>query len=163
MPWLIILMRRLVLLALLGAVGSVLVAWLRGRNEAPAPAPPQWPPLDSTAATKRAATSAGTQGAATEAEPTGDDEPTDATEAPTTTGDDEPADSAEVDAPSGNGGPWVPPGDDGSCPVSHPIKANDNSMIFHVPGGRFYDRTVAERCYATEDAASADGYRRSKS
>jgi hypothetical protein len=35
-------------------------------------------------------------------------------------------------------------------------------MIFHVPGGRFYDRTRPERCYATESAAIADGFRRSK-
>ena len=41
-----------------------------------------------------------------------------------------------------------------------PIKANDNSGIFHVPGGRFYDRTVPERCYAERRDAEADGYRR---
>lgn len=58
---------------------------------------------------------------------------------------------------------WVTPGDDGSCPASHPVKANDNSGIFHVPGGRFYDRTRAERCYSTADAAQADGYRAAKS
>ena len=55
------------------------------------------------------------------------------------------------------------PEDDGSCPVTHPIKANDNSGIFHVPGGRFYDRTKAERCYASADGAIADGYRQAKS
>ena len=43
-----------------------------------------------------------------------------------------------------------------------PVKANDNSGIFHVPGGRFYDRTVAERCYANADDAVADGYRPAK-
>lgn len=59
-------------------------------------------------------------------------------------------------------GVWVLPEDDGSCPSSHPIKANDNSGIFHVPGGRFYERTRAERCYTTADAAIADGYRQSK-
>ena len=56
---------------------------------------------------------------------------------------------------------WVPP-IDGACPEGYPIKANDNSGIFHVPGGRFYDRTVPERCYATTDAALADGYRPAK-
>ena len=56
---------------------------------------------------------------------------------------------------------WIEP-TDGGCPVSHPIKANDDSGIFHLPGGRFYDRTRAERCYATAEAAEADGYRRSK-
>ena len=49
-----------------------------------------------------------------------------------------------------------------SCPVSHPIKANDNSGIFHVPDGRFYDRTKAERCYQSAEAARADGYRQAK-
>ena len=57
---------------------------------------------------------------------------------------------------------WAEPLDDGSCPASHPIKVNESSGIFHVPGGRFYDRTVAGRCYANEDAASADGFRPAK-
>ncbi|MGD9703230.1 MAG: hypothetical protein AB7Q42_10845 [Acidimicrobiia bacterium] len=56
---------------------------------------------------------------------------------------------------------WVAPVD-GACPVGFPVKANDNSGIFHVPGGRFYERTVAERCYATPQAAEADGYRQAK-
>ena len=51
---------------------------------------------------------------------------------------------------------------DGGCPDDYPIKANDNSGIFHVPGGRFYDRTVPERCYADAADAEADGYRRAK-
>jgi hypothetical protein len=52
---------------------------------------------------------------------------------------------------------------DGACPDGFPIKANDNSGIYHVPGGRFYERTRPERCYPTAEAAEADGYRRSKS
>ncbi len=51
---------------------------------------------------------------------------------------------------------------DGQCPDGYPIKANDNSGIFHVPGGRFYERTVPERCYADAHDAEADGYRRAK-
>jgi len=58
---------------------------------------------------------------------------------------------------------WVVPGDDGECPLSHPVKANANSGIYHVPGGRFYDRTRAERCYASAEAAVDDGYRQAKS
>jgi hypothetical protein len=58
--------------------------------------------------------------------------------------------------------PWVAPVD-GACPEGYPIKANDNSGIYHAPGGRFYERTRPERCYATAEAAEADGYRRSKS
>jgi len=55
------------------------------------------------------------------------------------------------------------PLDDGSCPPGHTIKAKESSGIYHVPGGRFYERTNPDRCYATEAAAEADGYRRSKS
>lgn len=58
---------------------------------------------------------------------------------------------------------WMPPLDDGSCPPDHKIKAKDSSGIFHVPGGRFYDRTKPDRCYASEASAEGDGYRRSKS
>lgn len=57
---------------------------------------------------------------------------------------------------------WVEPDGD-TCPTNAPIKAKSRSKIYHVPGGRFYDRTVPDRCYATEAAAEADGYRRSSS
>jgi hypothetical protein len=57
---------------------------------------------------------------------------------------------------------WREPLDGGDCPASHPVKANDSSGIYHVPGGRFYDRTVAVRCYASPEAATADGYRPAK-
>ena len=57
---------------------------------------------------------------------------------------------------------WKPANADGTMPDGYPIKAKNQSMIFHVPGGRFYDRTRPERCYATEAAAVADGFRRSK-
>lgn len=70
--------------------------------------------------------------------------------------------AALQEAPSiGTALTWVAPAE-GACPASHPIKANDNSGIYHVPGGRFYDRTGAERCYALADDAEADGYRRAK-
>ncbi len=58
---------------------------------------------------------------------------------------------------------WVNPLEQGkSCPISHPIKAKRSSMIYHVPGSLAYDRTIADRCYATEEAARADGFRRTK-
>jgi hypothetical protein len=57
---------------------------------------------------------------------------------------------------------WVPAHADGSAPESHPVKVKLSSGIFHVPGGRFYDRTTPDRCYPTAAAAEADGYRRSK-
>jgi hypothetical protein len=56
---------------------------------------------------------------------------------------------------------WVPPVA-GGCPESHPIKANDNSGIYHEPGGQHYERTRAERCYVDAAAAAADGYRAAK-
>ena len=49
----------------------------------------------------------------------------------------------------------------GECPDGYPIKVA-KSGIYHVPGGRSYDRTTAERCYANTDDAEADGYRRAK-
>ena len=72
--------------------------------------------------------------------------------APETVAEAPPSDSAAL---------WVAPVD-GACPEGYPVKANDNSGIFHVPGGRFYTRTVAERCYANADDAVADGYRPAK-
>ena len=57
---------------------------------------------------------------------------------------------------------WVGPVD-GACPAGYPIKGNASSRIYHVPGGRFYDRTVPERCYAVAADAEADGYRAAKS
>jgi hypothetical protein len=56
---------------------------------------------------------------------------------------------------------WVVPVN-GDCPDGYPVKANDNSGIFHVPGGRFYARTIAERCYANANDAVTDGYRAAK-
>ena len=58
---------------------------------------------------------------------------------------------------------WVAAGETEGPPIGFPVKVKVSSGIFHVPGGRFYDRTNADRFYATEDAAEADGYRRSKS
>ena len=56
---------------------------------------------------------------------------------------------------------WLPPIDD-ACPPGHPVKVNTRSGIAHLPGGRFYDRTVPDRCYATAADAEADGYRLAK-
>jgi hypothetical protein len=42
------------------------------------------------------------------------------------------------------------------------VKVNESSGIFHVPGGRFYQRTIPDRCYATSADAEADGYRQAK-
>lgn len=69
-----------------------------------------------------------------------------------TTGPDR-TDRAEPTGPE-----WVEP-DDRSCPVEHPIKVKMRSGIYHVPGGRSYDRTVPDRCYRSPAAAEGDGYR----
>ncbi len=56
---------------------------------------------------------------------------------------------------------WVEPVD-GQCPLSHPVKGNASSNIYHVPGSRFYDMTTPERCYLDAAAAEADGMRAPK-
>ena len=50
---------------------------------------------------------------------------------------------------------------DGACPEGYPVKVA-KSGIYHVPGGRSYERTTAERCYMNAEDAEADGYRRAK-
>jgi hypothetical protein len=74
-----------------------------------------------------------------------------------------PAEPAAPSPPvSSNGAsPWVEPVD-GSCPLTHPVKAKLSSGIFHEPGGGNYDRIRAERCYVDPDAAIADGLRAPK-
>ncbi|WP_218221153.1 hypothetical protein [Nesterenkonia sp. Act20] len=49
-----------------------------------------------------------------------------------------------------------------NCPKGYPIKGNASSRIYHVPSGSFYKRTNPEYCFATESAAKAAGYRKSK-
>ena len=58
--------------------------------------------------------------------------------------------------------PYTDPGADGSCPLSHPVKAKLASGIYHVPGGSNYDRTKPDRCYVDRAAAEADGLRAAK-
>ncbi len=72
------------------------------------------------------------------------------------------ADTAPTTSVSVRAERWVAPVD-GACPEGYSIKANENSGIYHQPGGRFYARTIAERCYANEEDAVADGYRAAKS
>lgn len=49
-----------------------------------------------------------------------------------------------------------------NCPSWAPIKGNADSMIYHVPSGRYYAATHPEECFRTESAAVAAGYRKSK-
>jgi micrococcal nuclease len=55
----------------------------------------------------------------------------------------------------------IPPVSGNSCPPNAPIKGNQ-SGIYHVPGGGFYDRTNPEECFANEAEAQAAGYRASR-
>lgn len=48
--------------------------------------------------------------------------------------------------------------EDGSQPDGFPIKGNADSMLYHVPGSAFYDRTVAEVWFATEEDAERAGF-----
>ena len=62
--------------------------------------------------------------------------------------------SADADLPAGA----VAATADGSAPVGHEIKGNRDSMLYHVPGSAFYERTVAEVWFATADDAEAAGF-----
>ena len=73
-----------------------------------------------------------------------------------------PADTSTSAAAEAGSGAWRPPDPDGGCPDGYPVKANDKSGIFHVPGGRFYERTRPDRCYPDTGSAIADGYRQAK-
>lgn len=49
-----------------------------------------------------------------------------------------------------------------TCPKGYPVKGNDNSMIYHVPGQQFYKVTNARHCFSTTAKARSAGYRASK-
>ena len=48
--------------------------------------------------------------------------------------------------------------EDGEAPEGHEIKGNRDSGLYHVPGSRFYNQTVAEFWFATAEAAEAAGF-----
>ncbi len=50
------------------------------------------------------------------------------------------------------------PLDDDAMPEGFEIKGNADSMLYHVPGSRFYKQTKAEVWFATEEAAEAAGF-----
>ena len=49
----------------------------------------------------------------------------------------------------------------GNCPAGYPVKANPDSMIYHVPGGGSYDvlRNPRVQCFSTPTGAESAGYR----
>jgi large subunit ribosomal protein L4 len=62
----------------------------------------------------------------------------------------------DEDAPYGPGS--HAPLDDDEQPEGFPIKGNADSMLYHVPGSRFYNQTRAEVWFATEADAEAAGF-----
>lgn len=70
------------------------------------------------------------------------------------------ADAAETELPAGAHAPLEDPNE---APEGFPIKGNANSKKYHVPGSSFYDRTIAEIWFATEEDAEAAGYEKPKS
>jgi len=60
----------------------------------------------------------------------------------------------QVELPAGA----VAPPEDGSIPEGYPIKGNANSMLYHQPGGRYYEVTIAEVFFDTPEHAEAAGY-----
>jgi large subunit ribosomal protein L17 len=61
------------------------------------------------------------------------------------------------DAPYGEGS-HAPLEDAAEAPEGFPIKGNEDSKLYHVPGSAHYDRTVAEVWFATPEAAEAAGF-----
>lgn len=161
--------RLVVVLALLGALAAALRARLRGRETAepgldwPGPSSPPGPRAPSrpsgngergTAPDPAPVTPGRRAGAGTK--------PGGVTRPPgPATGDRPSRPPASPPPPRPEPLLWVQPSG-GVCPPSHPVKAKLESGIFHVPGGRFYERTRPDRCYADEQGAEADGLRRSK-
>ncbi len=82
----------------------------------------------------------------------------------------EPPVEAPVEGPPGTpeaaapaaGTAWVAPAEGGGCPDGHPVKAKLSSKIYHLPGMSAYARTNPDRCYASPEAAEADGFTRAK-
>jgi large subunit ribosomal protein L22 len=80
-----------------------------------------------------------------------------AEQAATDIADSDLADEPAADAPDLPAGAVAAP-EDGSIPDGYPIKGNENSMKYHVPGGRYYDVTIAEVFFDTAEHAEAAGY-----
>jgi large subunit ribosomal protein L22 len=65
-------------------------------------------------------------------------------------------DAVDLDATGPYGPGSAEPLEDGGAPEGYEIKGNEDSMLYHVPGSRYYGATVAEVYFATvEDAESA--------
>jgi hypothetical protein len=139
----VVLRRLLILLILAGAAAASRRLLRREPDTEPSP---QWPPFAANAISADRPEPGAAEGVVGSGDTPGD------ANAPTNT---------DIGTSAvGEVGAWVEPSGD-ACPAEAPIKAKSRSGIYHVPGGRFYDRTVPDRCYPSEAAAQADGYRRS--
>jgi large subunit ribosomal protein L22 len=47
---------------------------------------------------------------------------------------------------------------DGAAPEGFDVKGNADSMLYHVPGGRYYNQTVAEVYFDSAESAEAAGF-----
>jgi hypothetical protein len=152
-------LRRIKRLAYLGVLVGAVFAVRRAltrRSAQPTLGPPAtWPPLEPGEPPVAAVGDLVTAAEHTPAEHA----PPAQTAAPVPS--DEPVAAVGDVASAAGGRAWVEP-EDGTCPVSHPVKVNGNSGIYHVPGGQFYARTRPSRCYVDAAAAEADGYRAAK-
>ena len=161
------LLRRLLLLALLGAAVAAAVRALRGQGRAASPsedsdAGPRWPPMSPAAdpAEPAAAPVKPETAAAAPSAPAKQPAPTKKAAAKAEVGavtTKKAASDSKAGATAKSTATWSA-AVDGSCPDGYPVKAN-SSGIYHVPGGQSYDRTIPERCYPDPRAAEADGYR----
>lgn len=52
----------------------------------------------------------------------------------------------------------VPPPADGSIPEGYPVKGSVDSMKYHEPDGRWYEKTEAEVYFASKEAAETAGF-----
>jgi large subunit ribosomal protein L4 len=72
------------------------------------------------------------------------------------------AEPAKAEAAADTEAPFGPdshaPLDDGEQPEGFPIKGNADSMLYHVPGTSFYNRTVAEVWFRSAEAAEEAGF-----
>lgn len=68
----------------------------------------------------------------------------------------EPVTAAAPPGPYGEGS--APPNADGSTPAGYSIKGNIDSMLYHTPGSRWYEITVAEVWFRTVADAEAAGF-----
>jgi hypothetical protein len=137
------LFRRIRRILFLASAATAIVRFAMSRRPKTQPLdarPAEWAPLTTATTTSRSSASSPTTTATDTATDTDTDTDTDTTST----------------LPL-----WVEPVD-GACPLTHPVKGNSNSGIYHVAGGRFYDATIPERCYRDTAAAEEDGMRASK-